>query len=213
MGAEIGVTSLPLFVPPSAGGLTSATALSALAQSQRLRVAARASRRPKHRADSARLPLVTADIACTAGRGPAQVGRLSATLLTCLRPCSRPDLAHGRRTHGPRGLHAAGRLGLDLCPQCRRCPRSPAVAARSPRGAGLLRANAAWSPRGRSHSRRVQAAGARSCTAARSPGDPPQQLGHRLAGPRAVVLTPEWALRNLNLYYFSIFNDFHRSIL
>ena len=85
-----------------------------------------------------------------------------------------------RRTHGPRGLQAAGRLGLDLCPQCRRCPRSPAVAARSPRGACLLRANAAWSPRGLSHSRRVQAAGARSCAAARNPGDPPQQLGHRL---------------------------------
>ena len=78
MGAEIGVTSLPLFVPPSAGGLTSATVLSALAQSQRLRVAARASRRPKHRADSARLPPVTADIACTVDRGPAQVGRLPA---------------------------------------------------------------------------------------------------------------------------------------
>ena len=74
-----------------------------------------------------------------------------------------------RRTHGLRGLQAAGRLGLDLCPQCRRCPRSPAVAARSPRGAGLLRAAPAWSPRGLSHSCRVQAAGARSCTAARSP--------------------------------------------
>ena len=52
-----------------------------------------------------------------------------------------------RRTHGPRGLHAAGRLGLNLCPQCRRCPRSPAAAARSPRGARILRAAPAWGPR------------------------------------------------------------------
>ena len=83
-----------------------------------------------------------------------------------------------RRTHGPRGLQAAGRLGLNLCPQCRRCPRSPAAAARSPRGARILRAAPAWGPRGRSHSRRVQAGAARSCAAARSPGGPPQQLGH-----------------------------------
>ena len=71
------------------------------------------------------------------------------------------------------------------------------VAARSPRGAGLLRANAAWSPRGLSHSRRVQAAGARSCTAVRSLGDTPQQLGHRMDRGRPYW---EWGLRNLNLY-------------
>ena len=103
MGAEIGVTSLPLFVPPSAGGLTSATVLSALAQSQRLRVAARASRRPKHRADSARLPPVTADIACTAGRGPAQVGRLPA-----VRAGRHPIIIDGRSGYPGDGRDAGG---------------------------------------------------------------------------------------------------------
>ena len=94
-----------------------------------------------------------------------------------------------RRTHGPRGLQAAGRLGLNLCPQCRRCPRSPAAAARSPRGARILRAAPAWGPRGRSHSRRVQAGAARSCAAARSPGGPFSAAGPS-PGPRAGVLTP-----------------------
>ena len=44
------------------------------------------------------------------------------------------------RIHGPRGLQTAGRLGLELCPQCKRCPPSPSAAALTPRGVGLRKA-------------------------------------------------------------------------
>ena len=64
----------------------------------------------QHRADSARPPPVTADIACTAGRGSAQVGRLPA--VRAGRECA---AAWSRGLHavqlGPRGVCAAAGSG------------------------------------------------------------------------------------------------------
>ena len=110
---------------------------------------------------------------------------LAATHCSHSDPCSdlTMDLTARARTGGSRPTWAG-----PLSAWCRRCPRSPAVAARSPRGAGLLRANAAWSPRGRSHSR---SPGGRSpqlhCRAEFR--RPPSTAGPS-PGPRAAALTP-----------------------
>ena len=69
----------------------------------------------EHRADSARPPPVTADIACTAGRGPAQVGRLPAVRAgrECVAARSRGLQAVQL---GPRGVCAAA--GGGCCADC-----------------------------------------------------------------------------------------------